>query len=139
MIADEIKYNYNPEYSIYSHVADTLFKTMKEQGSLQQYETSYRKDVLSFISEPLIEGICIIGAIKVKIFVSSDCKDTSFTSKVIEAKPDGKGYNIRSSITTLAYSNNSSIRLNYNPGDIVEINMKLLPITWNINAVMYAS
>jgi uncharacterized protein len=130
----EIKYDYNPEDAIYSHGADTLFKTMKEQGSLLQYEPGYRKDVLSFVSELLTEDMCITGAMNVKLFVSSDCEDTSFTVKVMEVKPDGKAYNIRSSITTLAYRNNSSTRLTYDIGEIVEVNLELLPITWNIKA-----
>ncbi|MCM8711702.1 CocE/NonD family hydrolase [Clostridium sp. SYSU_GA19001] len=130
----EIKFDYNPENPIYSHGADTLFKTMEEQGSLLQYEPGYRDDVLSFVSEPISEDMCIIGEMNVKLFVSSDCEDTSFTVKVMEVKSNGKAYNIRSSITTLAYRNNSSIRLTYEPGEVVEVNIKLLPITWNIRA-----
>jgi uncharacterized protein len=131
---NQIKYDYNPDDPIYSHGADTLFKTMNEQGSLLQHEPGYRKDVLSFVSEPLSEDMCITGEMDVKLFVSSDCEDTSFTVKVMEVKPDGKAYNIRSSITTLAYRNKSSERLTYEPNEVVELNLKLLPITWNIKA-----
>jgi hypothetical protein len=76
----------------------------------------------------------VIGNINVRLFVSSDCEDTCFTVKIMEVLPNGDAYNLRSGITTMAYRNNSPKRISYKPGDIEEINIKTLPISWKIGA-----
>lgn len=127
-----IEYDYNPENPVYTHGGETLLVSVKERGSLLQEEPGYRKDVISFVSDPLTENIFIAGKMNSKLFVSSDCEDSCFTARIMEVLPNGEAYNIRSSITTLAYRNNSRSRIVYNPGNIVEVNIDLLPVTWNI-------
>jgi putative CocE/NonD family hydrolase len=94
---------YDPEDPVMSHGAESLFTTSSEIGSLLQPEPEYRSDVKSFISEPLASDMTIIGDIKAQLYVSSDADDTAFTAKLMEILPDGKTYNIRGSIATLAY------------------------------------
>lgn len=65
----------------------------------------------------------------------SDADDTCFGYKVSEFMPDGSTYNIRSGITTMAYRNNPlGVRQAYTPGEVVEIKIETLPITWNVKA-----
>lgn len=48
-----------------------------EHGSLLQKESIYTNDVISFVFEELNKYIHIVGKIKNKLFVNSDCGDTS--------------------------------------------------------------
>ena len=130
--ASTVEYDYNPNNPVYTHGGETLLVTEKERGSLLQPVPGYRPDVISFVSPPLSEDICITGEMHVRLYVSSDREDTSFTARVMEVLPNGDAYNIRSSITTLAYRNDSDTRLVYIPGKIMEINIGLLPVTWAI-------
>ena len=113
-----VSYIYDPENPVMTHGAESLLSTRHAIGSLKQPEPDYREDVLSFVSEPLEKDISIFGRIKVKLWVKSDCEDTAFTAKLIEVRPDGTAYNIRSSITTIAadvkngnYTSNTPVRV----------------------------
>lgn len=128
----EISYDYDPNDPVYSRGGETIFVSQDQRGSRLQEQPGYKKDVISFVSEPLNEDIKIAGKINAKLFVASDCEDTCFTAKVMEVLSDGDAYNIRSSITTLAFRNASYSRITYKPGEIVEINIEMLPITWTI-------
>lgn len=74
--------------------------------------------------------VAISGEINVKLYVSSDVDDTSFSAKLMEVFPDGTAVNIRGTITTLAYRNGAYRRGTYTPGEVVEINLKMWDIAW---------
>lgn len=99
---------------------------MPQIGSHLQPEPDYRDDVLSFVSEPLKEDFTLNGKACVRLSVESDCEDTAFTAKIMEVTPEGKAYNIRSSITTLEQGNTKAGA--YEPGSVAEISMEM----WNI-------
>jgi putative CocE/NonD family hydrolase len=100
--------------------------------SVRQDEPGSREDVISFISETMKEDLCIAGEIKVHMYVSSDAEDTAFTVKVSEVFPDGKAYNIRDDITTIAFRNKAPQPLTYKPGEIINLEMNLPAIMWNV-------
>ena len=103
---------------------------MKEHGSHLQPEPNYRPDVVTFISEPLGQELHICGKIGVKLFVSSDCEDTAFSVKISEVFDDASAYNVRGSITTLGYRNDTPHRITYDPGEKVEIDIRTWDIDW---------
>ncbi|REJ79223.1 MAG: CocE/NonD family hydrolase [Acidobacteria bacterium] len=74
-------------------------------GALDQREMEKRNDILVYTSEPLEEGIELSGPIDVKLFVSSDVKDTDFTVKLIDVYPDGTAYNLDETIQRMRYRN----------------------------------
>lgn len=127
-------YTYNPANPIMSHGTESCFKSVKEIGSLYQPKPDYRKDVLSFVSKPYTEALEIVGNIDVCLYVSSDAEDTAFTAKIMEVFENGTAVNIRGSITTLAYRNESASRLSYEPQSIVEIHIKMWPIAWQLKS-----
>jgi uncharacterized protein len=53
---------------------------------------SARRDVLSFESTPLDQGLAVIGPITVELFVSSDAPDTDFTAKLMDVYPPSDDY-----------------------------------------------
>lgn len=129
-----IEYRYNPDDPLYTNGGESLLTSIDKIGSKLQPNPGFRDDVISFVTDVLDEDVRIGGRMNVKLYVSSDCEDTSFTARVMEILPNGEAYNIRSSISTLAYRNNSRSRLDYHPEEIVEINIDLLPIIWNVKA-----
>lgn len=130
-----VKYSYDPVNPVPSHGAEAMLATMREVGSLVQPPCGFRKDVVSFVSDPLTEDINILGKIQIVLEVKSSADDTAFTAKLIEVKANGKAYNIRSGITTLAYRLNSDQkRMSYEPDTAVEANISLWDISWRVEA-----
>lgn len=130
-----VQYTYDPGNPVPSHGAESLLATMRENGSLSQPPCSWRPDVISFVSPSLAEPLAILGKIQVVLHVSSSADDTAFTAKLIEVRPDGSAYNIRSGITTLGYREGSdSERLTYEPGSVVEAIIDFWDINWFLSA-----
>ena len=126
----KVEFTYDPMNPLFSKGAESTFHTMAENGSHLQPEADYRSDVISFISEPLSDDMHICGKIRVKLCVASDCEDTAFSAKISEVFEDGEAYNIRGSITTLGYRNQTPHRITYNPGEKVTIEISTWDIDW---------
>lgn len=125
-----ISYLYDPENPVISHGAESMLNSHEHIGSLLQPEAGYREDVISFISEPMESEMKIAGKIKIKLYVSTDADDTAFTAKVMEVFPDGKAFNIRSSIAILAYRKENQNE--YIPNEVAEIDIDMWDIAWEI-------
>ena len=130
----QAQYLYDPKNPVKSYGAESLFTSREYVGSLRQPPVSWRGDVLSFLSAPFDSDVEINGSIKVRLYVASDAPDTAFSAKVMEVFPDGSAYNIRGSITTLAYRGHSGRRQSYTPGQIVEVEIDMWEIVWLIKA-----
>jgi len=126
----ERRYTHNPENPIYSHGGETLLRSKEKAGSLLMPDANYRDDVISFVSDSLCEDLSVCGQIKVRLFVSSRAGDTAFAIKIIDENKDGKGYFVRSGITTLAYRGHSETRQTYTPDELVEIEIDTWDIGW---------
>ncbi len=127
---DFSSYKYDPENPIYSHGGEAMLKSMDKVGILEQEEVGYRNDIISFVSDELVDDIKVCGKIKIKLFVETDVEDTAF-SFVIMNVIDGKSYNVRNGITTLGYRNNSPKRIEYTPNKVVEIEIDSWDIAYN--------
>lgn len=119
-------YTFDPATPVESIGGEALLHTMPQIGSHLQPEPDYREDVLSFVSEPLEETFTLNGKASVRLFVESDCEDTAFTAKIMEVTPEGKAYNIRSSIATLEQGKTEAGT--YEPGSVAEVQITM----WNI-------
>lgn len=125
------EYDYDPKNPVFSHGAETLFKTVEGIGSVEQPGVDWRDDVMSYVSEPLKNDQDIVGSIQAKIWVKSDAPDTCFTIKVMEVFPDGRTFNIRNGITSLAFRNNADTPLSYD-GNPVEITIRCWDVAWRL-------
>ena len=125
-----VSYVYDPNDPVISHGAESTLHSIQENGSLLQAEVNARGDVISFVSDSLQESLHVNGQISVHLFVSSDARDTAFTAKLMEVFEDGSAYNVRGTITTLAYRNGASHRGTYRPGEIVRITLNMWDIDW---------
>ncbi len=113
-------YQYDPNNPVPSVGAESLLAHIKNNGSLLQQSPGTRMDVLSFVSDELTSDIHLVGAIRVRLFVSTDCEDTAFTAKIMEIQPDGKSYSIRSSIASISHS----IEGTYEPGSVISLDIE---------------
>ena len=125
-----VSFDYDPEDPCPSHGAESVLTTIAEAGSLLQPAPGYRPDVVSWISEPLTQALCLEGGAKVWLKVRTDVEDTAFSAKLCEVFPDGKAYNIRSGITTIAADLAGKAR--YTPGDSVQVCIDFWDIVWHM-------
>jgi putative CocE/NonD family hydrolase len=72
-------------------------------GAFDQRKMEARADILVYSTEPLQDGMEVSGSIEVTLFVSSDARDTDFTTKVIDVLPDGTAYNLDETIQRMRY------------------------------------
>ena len=133
---------YDPDDPFPVNGADTVFAYLQPlyadyspmAGPVLQNPPGSRADVLTFLSEPFQEEALIAGNIKVRLDVASDADDTAFTAKVSEVRQDGTAYNVRNSITSLAYRNGAPTPQAYLAGTVVNIGLELRPIVWKFQA-----
>ena len=132
---EKVEYVYDPEDPVYAVGGETLFTSSQRRGSRLQPEAGWRDDVLSFVSGSLEEDVTVAGAVKVRLKVSTDVDDTAFAFTLSEVTPDGKAYNMRTSITTLGYRKDLlGPRVKYRRGRKVCIEIVALPIVWTVRA-----
>ena len=130
-----VTYDYDPRNPVMAVGGETLFTSALRRGSQLQPEPGWRDDVLSFVSEPLEKDITIAGAIKLILRVSTDVDDTAFAFTLSEVTPGGEAYNMRTSITTLAYRKDLlGKRCRYRKGSRVNAEIVALPIVWTVKA-----
>lgn len=122
-----VAYIYDPDNPVPSRGAEAMLHTYKQIGSLIQPDPGYRDDVITFQSGILKSDLKLFGKIKVNLWISSDAGDTAFTAKLMEVEPDGRAYNIRSSITTIA----ADVK-DYTPDTITEVHIDFWDIAWTI-------
>ncbi len=72
-------------------------------GAFDQRKMEARPDILVYSTEPLAQGMEVSGPIEVTLYISSDCKDTDFTVKLIDVLPDGTAYNLDETIQRMRY------------------------------------
>lgn len=125
-----VGFDYDPENPCPSHGAESVLTSIEKAGTLLQPEPDYRPDVVSFISEPLTEKLSIGGQIKIHLKVQTDVEDTAFSAKLCEVFPDGKAYNIRTGITTIAADMPEKVI--YRPGETVGVCIDFWDIVWTI-------
>ena len=101
--AGAISYTYDPKDPAptigccYSFGADDL------NGAFDQRPLDNRKDVIRFVSDPLIEPLEIAGKLRAELFVSSDAPDTTFMVKFVDIYPDGQEIILREAAIMARY------------------------------------
>jgi len=109
-------------------VTSDTFKLVDREGPLTS-----RSDVLVFETEPLFEPLEITGSVIVRLWVSTDAKDTDFTAKLIdvyppsEVLPDGFALNLTDSILRLRYRDGAHSGHPVLPGALYPIEIILYP------------
>jgi len=134
----QISYTYDPDHPVPTKGGSGMLAFNlpgfggADPANVDQSGMCDRDDVLTFQTPPLAEDFLISGKMSVTLTVSSTAPDTAFSAKLIEVFPDGRAYNIRDSITTLAYRNGAQTPQTYVPGGPVSVTIDFWPIAWRV-------
>lgn len=136
-VEESCSYTYDPSKPVQS-VGGTLLRNYKDpygqaECSTEQQKAGEREDVISFVSDVIQQEMSITGAMEAHLFVSSSTPATAFTVKVMEVLPDNRSVNIRDDITDIRWVDEHTVQ-SYNPGNIIELTIKLLDIQWMLAA-----
>jgi putative CocE/NonD family hydrolase len=94
---------------------------------------SARNDVLVFQSAPLERAMEVTGRLIVKLWVSSDARDTDFTAKLVDVYPPSDDFpagidlNVGDSIVRARYRNSLQKAELMTPGQVYELTIELYP------------
>lgn len=99
----------------------------------QPVPLSARNDVIVFQTEPLAEDLEVTGELAVKLWISSDAKDTDFTAKLIDVYPPSADFpggfdlNIGDGIIRTRFRDSLKTEKLMEPGEIYPVTIKLYP------------
>jgi putative CocE/NonD family hydrolase len=94
---------------------------------------SSRNDIIVYQTEPLRSDIEVTGRLIVKLWASSDARDTDFTAKLVDvyppnaAFPDGVDLNVADGIVRARYRNNLDHEELLKPGQPYEFTIEMYP------------
>jgi putative CocE/NonD family hydrolase len=94
-------------------------------GIRDQRQIEQRPDVLVYTSEPLEQDLLICGDIEVVLFASTEARDTDFTAKLVEVRPDGYAGNVVEGIIRASMRNSLTDPELLEPGEIYELRLDL--------------
>ncbi|MDQ0201230.1 CocE/NonD family hydrolase [Neobacillus ginsengisoli] len=119
---------YDPKNPVPTKGGRTLFAGPLTMGPFNQREIEERLDVLVYSTEPLTDSVEVTGPVKMKLWASSDAKDTDFTAKLVDKAPNGKALILAEGIV------NSKYRNGFRPekelkGEVVEFDIDLWAIS----------
>ena len=120
-----------PTISTHSCCSNEKIPNGYKNGMLDQAEIEQRDDVLVYTSAPLDEPIVVVGSVEVRLFAKSSARDTDFTAKLVDVRPNGATNNIvdgvvRASLRKGHQSKPSPI----NPGRTYEYKIPLGPTAY---------
>jgi putative CocE/NonD family hydrolase len=94
-------------------------------GPIDQIHIERRHDVLCYRTPELDQNTEITGPIELHLFPSSSCRDTDFSTKLVDVYPDGRAYNITDGIVRAQYRNSFTKPEPLKPAEIVELIIRL--------------
>ena len=98
-------YTYDPDDPVPSLGGNNLAIPL---GVHDQRPVEEREDVLVFTSEPLDRPLEVTGPITVELWASSFARDTDFTAKLVDVRPDGYAQNLLDGIIRARYRESGS-------------------------------
>lgn len=102
------------------------------QGPADQKDVEIRKDVLVYTTEALTSDLWIAGALKAKLIVSSDAKDTDLVARLVHVWPDGRATSIQEGALRLRYRDGFTNPALLAPGVPVHATVDMRSIAYRI-------
>eukprot|EP01087_Luapelamoeba_hula_P022728 TRINITY_DN821_c0_g1_i1.p1 TRINITY_DN821_c0_g1~~TRINITY_DN821_c0_g1_i1.p1 ORF type:complete len:572 (+),score=68.41 TRINITY_DN821_c0_g1_i1:81-1796(+) len=93
-----------------------------------------RKDVVLYSTAPLQAPVAIVGRLEAQLYVSSSCKDTDFTAKLIDKYPDGRAINLADGIIRMRWRNSDTTPELLTPGQVYNVSVDLWSSAYIFNA-----
>jgi putative CocE/NonD family hydrolase len=120
---DSIQYVYDPRDPV--PTVGRLHARIPVKGPHDQRLVENRSDVILFTTPSLTEPLEIVGQVRVKLWASSDRKDTDFTARLTDVYPDGRSMNFLDGIVKGRYRNTYLKEELLTPGEIYEFEIDL--------------
>ena len=122
------RYLYNPTFPVPTRGGcNCCNPEIVAWGAYDQRPVEYRNDVLVYTSDPMEEDMETTGPVIVKLFASTDVRDTDFTAKLVDVDPDGYAVNLCDGIIRGRYRESTSHQRLLEPGTIYEFTIDLWP------------
>jgi putative CocE/NonD family hydrolase len=94
-------------------------------GVKDQREIEERNDVLVYTTEPLENDMEIVGPVRAVLYASTEGRDTDFTAKLVEVRPNGYAGIIDEGILRASYRNGPEERELLEPGQVYRLTVDL--------------
>lgn len=98
-------------------------------GPLDQRSLEARDDVLVYTSEPLPQGLEVVGPVEMVLYAASSAKDTDFFVRLCDVHPDGHSIFVTEGIIRARYRGSvegESVEL-LEPGEVAEYRIRCYP------------
>lgn len=118
-----LQYKYDPDDPV--PTVGRFHWNLPVKGPHDQREVEGRPDLLVFTTPAIDEPLTIVGQLLVKLWASSDQKDTDFTAKLTDVYPDGRSMTITDSIVKGRYRNTYLREEFLTPGEVYEFEIDL--------------
>jgi len=118
-----LSYTYNP-----NNPAPTIgghHDWGQKSGPFDQRPLRERDDVLYFETKPLTEPLAITGKVRMRLFFSTDVRDTAFVVKLVDIYPDGYEFIVRESAAMGRYHSGYANPSPLEDGEVYELNIDL--------------
>lgn len=86
-----------------------------------QRQVEARSDVLIYSTDPLKDGIAVMGDVKVMLYVSSSALDTDVGIKLVDVYPDGRAFNLYDAMQRLRYREGYDRAVPLEPGKVYPV------------------
>jgi putative CocE/NonD family hydrolase len=103
-------------------------------GVADQTPVEERPDVLVYTGDLLEQDLEITGPIRVHLFAASSARDTDFTAKLVDVRPDGYAQNLQDGIVRARYRRSAVQPSLITPGQVYEYTIDL----WATSQVLKA-
>lgn len=119
------RYVYDPLKPVPTTGGNNCCGTPTLAGPRDQQELEKRNDILVYTSETLTSKITIAGPVKMKLFATTDGKDTDWMIKLVDVSPDGTAMPVSEGILRAKFREGlDKIRL-LTPNQIYEYDIEL--------------
>ncbi len=118
-----IEYTYDPADPV--PTVGRAHARVPVKGPFDQRGVEGRQDVILFTTAKTAQPLAIVGQVEVKVWASSDRKDTDFTAKLTDVYPDGRSMLIADSLVKARYRNGFLEEDFLAPGEVYEFSIDL--------------
>src|SRR5215469_7403370 len=99
--------------------------TRLQPGPRDQKEVEVRQDVLVYSTPVLADELEVTGPVHVELFANSSTRDTDFTAKLVDVRPDGSADNVTEGIIRGRYRNSQQTPDPIKPGETYRFTIDL--------------
>ncbi len=99
------QYTYDPDNPVPTRGGTTLGLA---SGVFDQRDVEQRDDILVYTGDVLPQDLEVTGPVTMKLHASSSARDTDFTAKLVDVRPDGYAQNIAEGIVRARFRDSAS-------------------------------